>query len=238
MPSGDLQKSLFAVWASISEMVGSGSRKLEDVLRWLQVIITRKDFISILDRPTTANVNTSPADWRAEWTCFYYEVFGLKEDFSGVEIKDDPGGFGWVVLVSALTTLNQVWAKCRDRFPSSVCHGDDLDRYVLWNAVKIAYTVRFRNRVEADEENMNLSADTLEKQRVRGITLLERMLLELWYHWRTGGGHLDMLNWTLCSGSRILGGQLLACRWDNRYFHLDHYGPHHAHNSLRTRSAV
>lgn len=242
MPSGDLQKSVFAVWASISEMIGTGKRKLEDVLRWLQVIVLREDFVSILDRPPSANVDTSPADWRAEWQKFYKEVFnGLDVDFSDVEIAADPGGFAWVVFVAAGLTLNRVWAKCRDLFPSSSdYYGDDLDKAVPQNDrdSKAAYARRFRNRVEADEENKNLSANALVAQKVSGNTLLERMLLELWYCWRTGGGHLDLRYWTLCSGSRDRDGDVPSVHWYGRQFRVSCYSPGRAHGDLRTRSAV
>ncbi len=215
MNSGDVQKNLFAVWASICELLGTGKRKLEDVLRWLQVIVSREDFVSILDTPRSASVDTTPADWRAEMERFYQEVLCLKVDFSSVEIGDDPGGFGWVMIVAQGLTLNQVWAKCRDRFPCSSDYGDDLDTKVPKNdrTSKTAYAKRLRNRVEADEELKNLSANDLTKQKIQGITLLERLLLELWYHWKTGGGHLDLLNWTLCSGSWGRGGCVPGVGW-------------------------
>ena len=62
------------------------------------------------------------------------------------------------------------------------------------------YVINFRRTIEADEENRNLSADDIKKKGVEGITLLERLLLELGYFASTGQ-HLDVESVTLCAGS-------------------------------------
>ncbi len=234
-----LEKCL-AVLVKIGMMVVDGVRDPAQVLRWLQVIVSRADFVSILDRPPSASVDTTPADWRQEWQKFYQEVFGLTTDLSGVELKDGPGGFGWAVFVAQGITLNQAYAKCRDRFPSSSTYGDDLDKAVPENerTAATAYAKRFRNRVEADEENKNLSANTLTKEKIQGNTLLERLLLELWYNWRTGGGHLDLLNWTLCAGSRFHDGGVPCVGWGDGQFQVSGYRPDYAGEYFRGRSAV
>ena len=66
------------------------------------------------------------------------------------------------------------------------------------------YAIRVRDRVEADEENQ-ISAETAWSKGVKGMTNLERMLLELWYHWETND-HLDKETLTICSGSRYSDG--------------------------------
>ncbi len=241
MSSGDnVFERLFKLWASISKMVLDGTRKASEVAKYLTRIVDEPNFVAILDRPLSASVDTTSADWRQEWERFYYEVFGLKVDLSQVEIKDDPGGLGWVVMMAQGLTLNQAYAKCRDRFPCSSVYGDDLDKAVPKNerTAETAYSKRLRNRVEADEENKNLSANTLSKQNMEGNTLLERLLLELWYHWRTGGGHLDLLNWTLCSGSRNRDGSVPYVGWCECRFQVRGCHPGYAFGSIRTRSAV
>jgi len=65
---------------------------------------------------------------------------------------------------------------------------------------KGSYAVKFRRSIEADEENRNISADDLKSRGNKGITLLERLLLELGYFASTGQ-HLDMESVTLCAGS-------------------------------------
>lgn len=234
-----LEKCL-ALLVKIGMMVVDGVRDPAQVLRWLQVIVSREDFVSILDRPPSAQIDTMPADWRQEWERFYQEVFGLTRDLSGVELKDEPGGFGWAVFVVQGITLNQAYVKCRDRFPSSSVYGDDLDKAVPQNdrTSATSYAKRFRNRVEADEENRFKSANDLAKKQIHGNTLLERFLLELWYEWRTGGGHLDLRNWTLCSGSRVRDGGAPYVGWDESQFRVRDCDPGYAGRYTRTRSAV
>ena len=65
---------------------------------------------------------------------------------------------------------------------------------------KGSYAVSFKRAIEADEENRNLSADDLKNRGGKGITLLERLLLELGYFASTGQ-HLDVESVTLCAGS-------------------------------------
>ncbi|MDD5043805.1 MAG: hypothetical protein PHD51_04080 [Patescibacteria group bacterium] len=138
---------------------------------------------------------------------FYQEVFGLTVDATQVVLPPERQRFGWLLLVPAEMTLNRAWAKCQERFKEYWSYyGDDLDQAVPINErdpAKIgAYAVRFRDRVEADEEWKNTSANQIASKEITTITLLERLSLGLWYHWKTGGKHLDIHNWTLCAGSR------------------------------------
>lgn len=63
-----------------------------------------------------------------------------------------------------------------------------------------SYAIDLGRNVEADEENRNLSVDDLKERGVKGITLLERLFLELGYFTSTGK-HLDVESVTLCAGS-------------------------------------
>lgn len=220
--------------------LADGKRDMEHMLRLLQLVNDRSDFVFVLDRPVQASVNTDePADgWAAEWTRFYHEIFGITVDLSGVRIPDDPGGFGRVVFVASGLTLNTVWGKCRKWFPSSSVYGDDMDTAVPANSTEEPYAKRFRNRVEADEENKSLSADTLCQRNANSITLLTRLLLELWYCWRTGGAHLDLINWTLCAGSRDGDGGVPCVYWGGRELRVCYYSPDDARDDIRARSAV
>jgi len=101
-----------------------------------------------------------------------------------------------------------------------------------------AYAKRFRNRVEADEENKNLSADAIAKQKTKDITLLERLMLELWYHWKTGGGHLDLVNVTLCAGSRRSDGKVPGVCWNNSGLDVGYCAPDLANDRIRFRSVI
>ena len=182
----------------------------------------------------------SATNWHSEWTRFYSEVFGLAVDLSRVVIPDELPGFGWVVMVADGLVLNRVWAKCKEMFPSYSYLGDDLDEAVPTNdrTAEVAYAKRFRDRVEADEELKNLSANQLKKKRVQSITLLERLLLELWYFWKTGGKHLDVQNFTLCAGSRNSVGSVPDVDWSIDKLKVFYYNPDNHYDNLRTRAAV
>ena len=68
--------------------------------------------------------------------------------------------------------------------------------------------------------------------------MLERFLLELWYFWKTGGGHLDLLNITLCAGSRGADGKVPHVYWHDDRVKVYSYDPAHADGGLRARAAV
>ncbi|MSU75389.1 MAG: hypothetical protein EXS55_02660 [Candidatus Magasanikbacteria bacterium] len=232
---------LLKLLAAILKMVVDKVRDIEQVNRYLQRVVDEEKFVLVIDAPPrAASVSTEPTGGHAaEWTRFYHEVFGLKVDLSKVELSPERPGFGWAVFVAEGLTLNQVWAKCGELFPAESYIGDDFDRAVPKNdrTSKTAYAKRFRNRVEADQEHKNVSANDLTKQDVQSITLLERILLELWYFWKTGGGHLDLINVTLCAGSRCGDGDVPDVGWNDYQFQVCACGPDYSLGGLRARSA-
>ncbi|MDO8499952.1 MAG: hypothetical protein Q7S66_04865 [bacterium] len=240
----DVRASLWSVWISIGKMIMDDVRDAVDVLRFTQLVVTNPNFISVLDAPRAASVSTEPeGGWAAEWQRFYHEVFDLEVDFTGLPLPAEQPGFGWVVMVAPGVSHNQAWAACKRRFGKGRTYssaGDDLDRAVLTNdrSPAAAYAKRLRNRVSADEEMKNLSANALQGQEVTGITLLERILLELWYEWKTGGGHLDLVTVTLCAGSRDRYGDVARTNWIGNQFHVNFCHPDSALDELRARVAV
>ena len=176
-----------------------------------------------------------------EWHRFYREVLGIEADLANVAIPADPGGFGWPVIVLRNMTMSRAWQACKMRFACWSFWGDNpnWDEVVPRNdrTSEQTYAVRFRDRIEADEEFKKLSANFLERQGIKGIILLERMLLELWYHWRTKD-LLDIRNWTLCSGSRYMDGYVPDTCWSAGIFKVHWGSPVHRYGSLRSREAV
>lgn len=177
----------------------------------------------------------------AEWENFYQRVLGIAVDFSGVKIpahKPTPD-FSRIVMVAQGLTLNQVWEVCKKRFPTWSYCGDDLDKAVPVNDRNAAksYAIRIRDRQEADEELKNLSANQLTEKGILGMTLLERLLLELKYHDETGQ-HLDLQNITLCNGSRYSDGSVPSVHWDDGRLSVYWFAPAHAYSVLRSRAVV
>lgn len=106
---------------------------------------------------------------------------------------------------------SELLQKCKDKF----------DVYCFYSAAKldegflqpIAKTTRkFKKTVEADPELAGMSAQDLMEKGINGITLRERLIMELQYFEETGQ-HLDVDNVTLCSGSRDSGGGVPRVRW-------------------------
>lgn len=186
------------------------------------------------------NPFVTPDSKVGEWQEFYQDVFGWTKDFSNLQIPPERNGFGWLIIVAEGLTLNQVFNKCVKRMKTWKCVSD-LDETVPKNdrEAKTDYAVWVRDRVEADEELKNLSANQLAEKGILGITLLERLVLELFYFWKSRGKHLDLKNVTLCNGSRCSGGDVPGVYWysgDELGVHW--YNPDVRSGFLRTRAVV
>ena len=176
---------------------------------------------------------------RKQWAAFYKKHFEITADFSKVVIPKQPKGFTRLIIVAQGVTLNAAMAACKKRFPKWQ-HTSDLDASVTHNdrtAQGGAYAVWFRDRIEADEETANQSANNLSAAVVKTITLLERILMELEYFGRTGQ-HLDLANLTLCAGSRGSGGGVPYCGWFDAKFYVGWALVGSRRPSLRARVAV
>ncbi len=204
--------------------------------------IIRKPFIEAVRRYALNNPWHFITDWPAEWQRFYRKLFNRKVNFSRLVMPAPRPGFNWPVMMAQGLTLNEVWAKCKDCFPCQSYIGEDenMDAIVTANdrTPDKAYVVCFRGRVEADEENNNLSANDLELRKISGIVLRERCVMELWYNDVTSGGHLDTKNITLCSGSRLSDGNVPNANWLGGEFRVDYGRPDDADDLSCSRSAA
>ena len=172
-----------------------------------------------------------------EWTSFYKKHFNLV--LGDVVIPEHQPGFDRLIVVAGSLTQNQVYDACAKQFK---CwrYKNDLDKSVAKNdrdPKNGAYAIWLRDCQEADEENKNLSADYLENQKVKGITLLERMLYELKYK-DEPGNHLDTSSVTLCSGSRDSRDILPTAYWKEEEFGINWYYADGSNDILRARSVV
>lgn len=177
-----------------------------------------------------------------EWQDFYQRVFGITVDFTRVKVPKHKKGFDRVIYVPQGLTLNQAYQVCQKRFKCWKGY-DDLDKAVKDNdrTSEKSYAIRLRDRVEADEELKNLSANQLKEKGIPGITLLERLILELKYYDETGN-HLDIQNITLCSGSRDANDDVPYVYWYPGWvggkLRVHWYWPGWACGNLRGRSVV
>jgi membrane-bound inhibitor of C-type lysozyme len=147
----------------------------------------------------------------------------------------------WTVPVFKGVTINKVVEVLRVMGVTVYLYVEDLDKNVVKNDRDPAngdYQVKFLRTVEADPELQNKSAEMLAKDGVKGITLLERLLLELGYFLATGE-HLDVENVTLCSGSRRSDG-VPYVHWSagGREVYVHYYRPTSSDSGLRSRAVV
>ncbi len=184
------------------------------------------------------------AAFLADWTKFYTDVFGVVVDLSHVSLPPVRSGFGWGVAVIPGISVQQAFDKCVERLRGWKYTDENLDKAVPKDkderTVKDApYIIWCRPRVEADEELKNLSAKKIAERDITTMTLLERLLLELWFHYKTSG-HLDIKNYTLCSGSRGSGGSVPRVDWYGGYDRLRVYwgSVGDCYDSFRAREVV
>ena len=186
------------------------------------------------------NPFTTPDTKAGEWQEFYQDVFGWDTDFSNLQIPPERDGFGWLIVVTKGLTINLVFDKLTER-TKTWRYTNDLDKAVTENdrEPNTDYCLWIRDRVEADEKNKNLSANQLKDRGHKGITLLERLLLELVY-FLTTENHLDVKNWTLCSGSRSQDGNVPFVLWHlgNAKVGVSWCNAGSRDDNLRTRSVV
>ena len=177
-------------------------------------------------------------DLIADWESFYRKVFGIKVDFSGLKIPKKKKGFSRLIIVAKGMTSQKVYNKCKEIFPCWK-YADNLDRAVQSERVSDMrpYAVWFRDRIEADKELKNLSANDLKERKITSITLEERLVYELKYFEETGR-HLDIDNITLCAGSRYSDGNVPRVDWYYSEFDVYWDHPGSRDGSLRSRQAV
>lgn len=178
----------------------------------------------------------------ADWQNFYRDVFGVKVDLSAVSVPARQKGFDRLLVVAQGMTPQRLYEKCAELFPCWRHTDESLDEIVHSDrtAKDGAYAVWFRDRVEADQELKNLSADQLKDQNIPGITLEERLLMELKYFKETGK-HSDLKSITLCAGSRYSGysgGLVPDVDWNAGRLRVAWYSPGVAFGCLRSRAAV
>lgn len=182
------------------------------------------------------------SDLIASWQKFYREVMAVVNfDFSTVRIPTRRLGFDRLVVVLSGMTPELLFQACKNHFGAWKWTTQDLDGIVVSERIVVtgAYGVWFRDRVEADEELKGRSCNDLKDAGVTGITLEERLLDELEYHFRTGK-HKDINNATLCAGSRYSDGHVPSVHWDGRFDELDvrRCFPGPRFDNLRCREAV
>jgi len=175
-----------------------------------------------------------------EWEKLY-TFLAMPCDLSQVVIPDDPGGFNRVIIMAQGVTPQWAYDKCSGLFRCWKWIDKNLDEVVISDRTPKngLYAIRVHDRVEADEELKNLSANDIKAQKINTETLEERLMHELKFFMETKK-HLDVRNVTLCAASRYGDGDVPDVDWDERYGRLrvNRFFPGGANNGLRARRAV
>ncbi len=193
----------------------------------------RKLFASVVADPYT--------DVLLGWEQFYLKHFQKTYDFSRLFIPNCPGE-NWRLLIIVDLLLEQLYAKMKELFPCWRWTDEDLDRIINWNerdAKNGPYAIWVKDIVEADEELKSYSANKIKEMSVTTETLAERFVHELKFFHETGK-HLDVINWTLCTGSRYSDGYVpgVDFRPGSGLVSVDWCLPSSAFPDLRSRRVV
>ena len=143
----------------------------------------------------------------------------------------------WEIKIKKGQTIESTLEECKKLFPIWRWTNSNLDQIVNSDRTSNkAYSIKVKANVEADKELKNISADDLKEKGIIGITLLERLQLEIDYFKNTGE-HLDIQNITLCSGSRDSDGDVPRVRWDSYGSTLCVYwcNPYDRYSNFRSR---
>lgn len=141
----------------------------------------------------------------------------------------------FVIKESKLKT-SELLQKCRDKFPVYSWYSDEqLDKD--FPPPKKITTRYFKKTVDADKNLKNKSANDLEREGIKCITLREKLIMDL-QHFKETGKHLDIRGWTLCAGSRDSGGFVPCSGWDDGRARLSWCCANDRYENLCGREAV
>lgn len=171
----------------------------QDLEKSLQMLFEGKFLIDRQADPLGIRTSVSYLPWS-----FVYDELRMYQEFRDFDFEERRDL--WTVPVVEGVTIAKVIRAFRNHAVSS--HGDyfeDVETEALINdrdpARDGSYVVSFKQNVEADPELLFKSTSDLKRAGVRGITLLERLLLGFAYFLQTKD-NLDVAYGTLCTGSR------------------------------------
>lgn len=221
----------------IGDVPGNVLGMLGDLAQKLQHGAIRPEQLELFLKKKNPFANVS--ELTADWEVFYREHFRVEKDFSKLSIPKKQKGFDRLIVVAEGMTPNKIFARLKELMPTSVFKWWDKSDKVISDrmADKEDYAIWVRDRVEADEELKNKSANDLKKEDIPGITLGERLLYELKFFDETGK-HLDVDNWTICAGSRGRDGDVPRVHWYDGEVSVNWDGPGHRRDYIRARAVV
>ncbi len=176
-----------------------------------------------------------------QWQKLYKEEFNIDIDIINIPIPPKQKDFNWLIIIHKSLKPNQIFKKLQEKF-NCYKYIDNLDdvEIIADRPDTDIYAIWVRDRVEADVELKNKSANQIQEEGINPITLEERLLLELYYYRENNKKHLDIQNRTLAAGSRGPLGRVPSVSWhaDDRKLYVCWYDASDAYGDLRCRQVV
>lgn len=139
----------------------------------------------------------------------------------------------WNQITENNKKTSELIAECRALFPVHVYDEENVDKNF---PILPTSTRTFKPNIEADEEHKNKSYNEIIKAGIQGITLRERLIMELQYFKETGK-HLDVDNVTLTT-PLYSDGSVASVYWSVGGLYVGWCGRDGAGGVLRVREAV
>src|SRR3989344_1185638 len=196
----------------VGDVPGNVLGMLEDLMLKLRKCVLTPDELELFlkKRNPFSLVSDLLLDWQNFW-----KRMGAKADLWKVKIPRKQKGFDRLIVVPHGMTPQKIYDLCASKFRCWKYTGDSLDKAIIHEdrtAKDGSYAIWVRERIEADEELKNRSANDLAAMKISGITFTERAIYELKHHDETSQ-NLDIQNITLCSGSRYFDGDVPCVYW-------------------------
>ncbi len=186
------------------------------------------------------------ADLIAKCEQYSKEVYGKKQDFSGIIVPEAEEIFSWITPVpgAEFMTVEEIYYGIKNKLHpawkwTNKPLDDALDFSFGRDGWKDNYAVRFCPNHEADEDLKNLSANDIAERKISAATIKERLWLGGFLYW-SEKIILDRETITLCAGSRCSGGVVPSVGWSESYgvMSVRWYSPDDTNDLLRSRVAV
>ncbi len=162
------------------------------------------------------------------WRKFYRDHFSLELPTFGENFFLKPNGFAQFLIVARRLSLERIFGACCRLFPCQK-YELDLDRVVFGESSMSGFSgfgdfYRAGVRCFLNEVSSGRSAKVSQSEGLNGLTLRERMLIELKIFLEKGE-HSDEWTISICSGSRDLYGDVPMCFFDQGTFRVASCAP-------------
>lgn len=177
------------------------------------------------------------------WQRFYKETFAYELTEALIPEPEEAYDGKWLIIRVPEIGAQELFERCNDLFDAWAWTSKDLNAALdQTDSIRSGAQKPYGVWIEAGQEpEANTRGKSGNSLKYLGVTLEERLLLEMFYWWNTGGQHLDHQYRTLCSGSTFKDAGIPCVGWDmnNNRLHVDCcFLPEQGHNNLCVRKVI